>query len=126
MIQHRLAPTPMTERVYGDHLNPLAQRFIDALALTAPDVPRVDWVWRYTIMAHAVVFSSSDVGSDNRPAVLSRGQADATRREELRSHLLDFLCAALAARPSTTPATDTRTDKPGGARRTAKAPGRAD
>jgi AcrR family transcriptional regulator len=95
ILQHRLHPSEMTRRVYEQYMDPFALEFIEALCLTDKRVPRVEWVWRYNLMAGAVMLAVTDTGPENRIAILSRGQADAARGNELKRNLASFLCAAL-------------------------------
>jgi hypothetical protein len=69
--------------------------FIDALCLTDKRVTRVEWLWRYNLMTGTVMLAMTDTGPRNRMAVLSDGQADASRADELRRHLNENLCRAL-------------------------------
>ncbi|MEO5670472.1 MAG: TetR family transcriptional regulator [Ramlibacter sp.] len=95
ILQHRLHPSDMTQRVFVQHLDPFAMEFIDALCLTDKRVTRVEWLWRYTLMTGTVMLAMTDIGPGNRMATLSDGQADASRADELRRHLYEYLCRAL-------------------------------
>ena len=95
ILQHRLHPSEMTRRVFVQYLDPFAMEFIDALCLTDKRVPRLEWIWRYTLMANTVTLSMTDIGPANRMAVLTHGEADAGRGDELKGHLIEFLCRAL-------------------------------
>lgn len=98
ILQHRLQPSEMTKRVYEQHLDPFALEFIDALSRTDPQVPKAEWIWRYTLMVGTLVLAVTDTTADNRLATLSKGLADAARSEELKRNLTEFLCAALSGR----------------------------
>jgi len=95
ILQHRLDPSEMTHRVFEQHLNPFAMEFIDALCMTDKRISRVDWLWRYTLLTGTVMLAMTDVGPNNRMSILSNGQADASRVDELKRHLAEFLCRAL-------------------------------
>jgi len=95
ILQHRLDPSEMTHRVFEQYLNPFAMEFIDALCMTDKRISRVDWLWRYTLLTGTVMLAMTDVGPKNRMSVLTDGQADASRADELRRHLADYLCRAL-------------------------------
>jgi AcrR family transcriptional regulator len=95
ILQHRLDPSEMTHRVFEQYLNPFAMEFIDALCLTDQRISRVDWLWRYTLLTGTVMLAVTDVGAKNRMAVLSHGQADASRADELKLQLAEYLCRAL-------------------------------
>lgn len=96
ILQHRLEPNDMTQRVYEQYLDPFALTFIDALCETDARVPRAQWIWRYTLMIGTVLLAVTDATAGNRLAKLSRGLADAARGDELERNLKGFLCAALA------------------------------
>jgi hypothetical protein len=89
----------MTRRVFEQHLDPFAMEFIDALCRTDKRVARVDWVWRYTFMAGTVMLAITDIGPANRMTVLTNGDADAGRGDELKRHLTAYLCRALRSGP---------------------------
>lgn len=95
ILQHRLHPSEMTRRVFEQYLDPFAMEFIDALCLTDKRVPRVEWLWRYTLMTGTVMLAMTDTGPANRMALLTNGEADAGRSDELKRHLAEFLCRAL-------------------------------
>lgn len=99
ILQHRLHPSEMTRRVFVQYLDPFAMEFIDALCLTDKRVPRLEWLWRYSLMASTVTLAMTDIGPANRMAVLSNGEADAGRGDELKHHLVEFLCRALRSAP---------------------------
>ena len=106
ILQHRLYPSEMTRRVFVQYLDPFAMEFIDALCLTDKRVPRLEWIWRYTLMASTVTLAMTDIGPANRMAVMTDGEADAGRGDELKRHLVEFLCRALrsgATGPRTLP-----------------------
>ena len=95
ILQHRLHPSEMTQRVFVQHLDPFAMEFIDALFLTDKRVSRVEWLWRYTLLTGTVMLAMTDIGPKNRMVALSNGQADASHADELRLHLREFLCRAM-------------------------------
>lgn len=99
VLQHRLQPTEITDRVYQRYFDPLARRYIEALSAAVPETPIVEWYWRYTFMVSTVVLTATDLSSDNRLARLSGGKANATDRQELERYLVDFLAGGLMAAP---------------------------
>lgn len=102
VLQQRLQPTEVTDRIYQRHFDPLARRFIEALSAAVPEIPIVEWYWRYTFMVSAVILTATDLSSDNRLARLSGGKATATDREELERYLVDFLAGGLMAASKST------------------------
>lgn len=97
VLQHRLQPTEITDRVYQRYFDPLARRYIEALSAAVPETPIVEWYWRYTFMVSTVVLTATDLSSDNRLVRLSGGKASATNRQELERYLVDFLAGGLMA-----------------------------
>lgn len=95
ILEHRLHPSEMSQRVFVQHLDPFAMEFIDALCLTDNRVSRVEWLWRYTLLTGTVMLAMTDIGSRNRMLILSNGQADASNPDELRLHLREYLCRAM-------------------------------
>ena len=95
ILQHRLAPTRLTHRIMRRHFDPMAKRFIAALALACPRVEPADLYWRYIFMVSSVVLTLTDASKGNRVARLSGGRADASRREEFRAALQRFLKGGL-------------------------------
>lgn len=95
ILQHRLHPSEMTQRVFEHHLDPFAVEFIDALCLTDKRISRVDWLWRYTLLTGTVMLAMTDSGPRNRMVALSNGQADASHADELRRQLREYLCRAM-------------------------------
>ena len=98
VLQHRVEPTPVTRAVVRTHFDPMAARFIDALALACPDIDRAMLTWRYMFMIGAVIVTVTDQGGDNRLARLSGGAADTGDRAALAAELVRFLVAGMAAR----------------------------
>lgn len=91
IIQHRLEPSALTRKVIRKHFDPMAKRFIAALALACPHLEVRDISWRYLFTVSAVVLTLTDTTKNNRIARLSGGKADTSRTGELRVALLDFL-----------------------------------
>jgi len=97
VLQHRVEPTPVTHAVVRTHFDPMASRFIDALALACPGTDRAILAWRYMFMIGAVIVTMTDQGGDNRLARLTGGAADAGDRSALAAELVRFLMAGMAA-----------------------------
>ena len=97
LLQQRLQPTEVTDRVYQRHFAPLARRYIEALSAACPKIPMVEWYWRYSFAVSTVVLTATDLSSDNRLARLSGGKATTTDRQELERYLVDFLAGGLMA-----------------------------
>ncbi|WP_210209948.1 TetR/AcrR family transcriptional regulator [Pseudolabrys taiwanensis] len=97
VLQHRVEPTPVTHAVVRTHFDPMAARFIDALALACPGIDRAILAWRYMFMVGAVIVTVTDQGGDNRLARLTGGAADTADRAVLAGELVRFLIAGMAA-----------------------------
>lgn len=95
ILQHRVQPNDMTQRVYDQHLDPFALRFIDALCLVDAGVSKAEWTWRYSLMVGTIVLAFTDMAPGNRLAKLSGGGADAARASDMKAQLMRFLCAGL-------------------------------
>lgn len=97
ILQHRLAPSPLTSRITRKHFDPMARQFIAALSLACPKADAADMYWRYLFMVGSVVLTVTDSGKDNRVARLSAGRADASRSRDFRSALIRFLKGGIGA-----------------------------
>lgn len=91
VLRHRLAPTPMTQRIIARHFDPMAREYMRAFALACPDIPADEFAWRYMFMAGAVVMAATDRNKVNRIGTLSDGRVDATQPEALIRALGDFI-----------------------------------
>jgi AcrR family transcriptional regulator len=97
ILQHRLTPSPMTRRIIKKYFDPMAKRYIDALAKSSPEVNAAEFFWRYMFMASTVVLTMTDYTGDNRLHSLSKGAVDTTKPDELRAALVRFLIGGLSA-----------------------------
>lgn len=97
VLKHRLQPTDMTRRLVQDHFDPLAREYIRALQQALPAVPEQEFVWRYMIMASAVVLMATDRAGVNRIRSISQGRVDAVDDSEMEAALTRFIVGGLAA-----------------------------
>ena len=97
ILRHRLEPTAMTQRIIRKHFDPMAKRYIEALALSTPAVDPKELMWRYVFMVSTVVLTISDRSPSNRLARLSGGFADPNQRQDLKTALLRFIVGGLRA-----------------------------
>lgn len=109
ILQHRLAPSELTNDIIRRHFDPMAKRYIEALASACPHVARDELIWRYTFMVGAVVLSVTDIGRDNRVSRLSGGSANSRNSDQMWEALIRFLCGAMSA-PGPTSEQDTGTN----------------
>ena len=97
ILKHRLSPSDMTSRIVRKHFDPMAKQFVEAYALACPKVKKEDCYWRYAFMVSTVVLTVTDQAKGNRVSRLSGGLVDAVSREALRTALVKFIVAGLAA-----------------------------
>lgn len=97
ILEHRLTPSDMTSRIVRKHFDPMAKQFVEAYALACPKVKKEDCYWRYAFMVSTVVLSVTDQAKGNRVSRLSGGLVAAVSRETLRTALVKFIVAGLAA-----------------------------
>jgi len=97
ILQHRASPTDLTSQLMRKHFDPMAKKYIAALAAACPDVPEVEFFWRYTFMTGAVVMAMTDRQKKNRLVKLSGGAVDASNTDAFRTALMRFLCGGLRA-----------------------------
>jgi AcrR family transcriptional regulator len=87
-------PGEFMERVYQDHLRPVATRFIQAYQRALPGLPLVELLWRLHfsvgVMAHTL-------GAANMLRVMSDGQCDPTDLEGMLRRMGAFMQAGLSA-----------------------------
>jgi AcrR family transcriptional regulator len=91
ILEHRLRPSALTQRLYDKHLDHLANRYIDALSEASPKVPLTEIFWRYSFMVNTVVLTATDRDKHNRLKKLSKGRADSGDSKKLERALLSFL-----------------------------------
>tara|TARA_R110002126_G_scaffold291744_1_gene456458 strand:+ start:64711 stop:65397 length:687 start_codon:yes stop_codon:yes gene_type:complete len=97
VLKHRLEPNDWTRAMVRDELDPMAKRYIAALAMAAPHLNEREVHWRYHIMMGAIQVMLSDAGPDSRMARLSGGLCDPSDRNALRSELVAFIVNAFGA-----------------------------
>ncbi|WP_178130350.1 TetR/AcrR family transcriptional regulator [Reyranella sp. CPCC 100927] len=103
ILQHRLRPTSTTMRLIKKHFDPLAQRFVGALAQCCPEIPRPEFYWRYTFMVSTVVLTVSDLSPRHRLVRLSAGTADPSDAAATEEALVRYLVGAMSAPAQSTP-----------------------
>lgn len=96
-LRHRTTPSDMTAKLMRKHFDPMAKRYIAALAAACPDVPADEFPWRYTFMASAVVLTITDRRKDSRLLKLSGGKADPNDSISLSAALVRFLANGMRA-----------------------------
>lgn len=91
VLKHRLAPSPMTQRIVSRHFDPFAREYIRAFSIACPDVEPDELPWRYMFMAGAVVMAATDRNKGNRVVALSDGRLDAADPSALLVALTRFV-----------------------------------
>lgn len=99
VLQHRLAPSDVTRAIVSSHFDPMAKRFIQAIADACPDIDPVNFFWRYVFMTGAVVYAVADIGLFDRTTRLSDGRVRTQKAEDLHDALLDFLIGGMTRDP---------------------------
>jgi AcrR family transcriptional regulator len=107
ILKHRISPTPLTTRLMRTHFDPMAKKFVEALALANPGIDAEEFVWRYMFMTSAVVLTATDRHKNNRVRTISGGRVDAADTKELTAALARFLVGGLTA-PGPAPRRSTR------------------
>jgi AcrR family transcriptional regulator len=97
VMQHRLSPTELTRAIIQQHFDPMARRFIAAIAEACPHLDPKEFFWRYAFMIGTVVYSVADSGVTERTAQLSGGKIDLANTDDLRSAMLSFLVGGMTA-----------------------------
>lgn len=97
ILRHRMTPSDMTSKLMRKHFDPMAKRYIAALAAACPGVPESEFPWRYTFMVSAVVLTVTDRTKDSRLIKLSDGKADPTDSAALGAALVRFIAGGMRA-----------------------------
>ena len=87
-------PGDFVEKVYRDHLQPVATRFIAAYQRALPELPRVELLWRLHFSFGALAHT---LGAANLLRVFSDGQCDPTDLEGTLRRMEAFMQAGLTA-----------------------------
>ena len=100
ILQHRIAPSEVTNEIMSAHFDPMARRFIQAIAEACPDIDAKVFFWRYFFMIGSVVYSTADLGALDRAGALSEGRVWAPEAADLHTALLDFIVAGMRHDPA--------------------------
>ena len=99
ILQHRLAPSEITQTIISAHFDPMARRFIQAISDACPQLDARVFFWRYVFMIGSVVYTVADTGVLDRTAYLSGGRVRARNAADIADAMLDFLVAGVASQP---------------------------
>jgi AcrR family transcriptional regulator len=100
ILQHRLAPSEVTQTIISAHFDPMARRFIRAITEACPGLDAKVFFWRYIFVIGSVVYTVADLGVLDRTARLSGGRVQARSAADLADAMLDFLVAGMANDPN--------------------------
>jgi AcrR family transcriptional regulator len=101
ILQHRLAPSEVTQTIISAHFDPMAKRFIGAISEACPHLDAKVFYWRYVFMIGSVVYAVADAGVLDRTAYLSGGRVRARSAADIAGAMLDFFVAGMASEPAT-------------------------
>jgi len=87
-------PAEFMEKLYSEHLEEVASRFITAFQRALPDVPRVELFWRLHFSFGALAHT---MGASRVLQLLSRGECDLSDVEAILHRLQSFVIAGLTA-----------------------------
>jgi AcrR family transcriptional regulator len=99
ILQHRLAPSEVTQTIISAHFDPMAKRFIGAITEACPHLDAKLFFWRYVFMIGSVVYAVADLGVLDRTAQLSGGRVRARSAADLADSMLDFFVAGMSCDP---------------------------
>ncbi len=96
ILQHRLTPSAMSDRIIARDFDPMARRYIAALMQACPSLTTTEAHWGYMFIVSAVVLSITDTGASARITRLSDGLADISSNDEGQEALIAFLCRGIS------------------------------
>lgn len=99
ILQHRLAPSEITQTIISAHFDPMARRFIGAITDACPHLDAKVFFWRYVFMIGSVVYAVADTGILDRTAYLSGGRVRARGPADIAGAMLDFFVAGMMSEP---------------------------
>ncbi|WP_084539900.1 TetR/AcrR family transcriptional regulator [Azorhizobium doebereinerae] len=106
LLQVRARPSEDTIRVFIDRVDPLVQRFVDALQGAAPHLSRADIYWRYNFSIGAVMQVLTDADpTSQRLKRQSGGLCETQDDEAIVRQLVAFIAAGFAGPAAAAPAT---------------------
>ncbi|HEX6894896.1 MAG TPA: TetR/AcrR family transcriptional regulator [Bryobacteraceae bacterium] len=87
-------PADYVERMYKEHLEPVASRFVEAYQRALPDVPRVEIMWRLHFSIGALAHT---MAASRLLQIFSKGECDPSDVESTLKRLEAFMMAGLRA-----------------------------
>jgi len=89
-----IEPAEFLERLYKDHLEQIAERFLGAYQRALPDLPRVELLWRLHFAMGALAHT---MGGIRMLGLISKGECDLSDVEGTLQRLKSFVIAGLTA-----------------------------
>ena len=87
-------PADYVERMYKEHLEPVASRFVEAYQRALPGVPRVEIMWRLHFSIGALAHT---MAASRLLQIFSKGECDPSDVENTLKRLEAFMMAGLRA-----------------------------
>ena len=97
-LRARLATEPetTTRKILAKAFDQSSRKFIDAIALALPQMPRAEVEWRFHFMLGAMFYTMADSG---RIQALTNGRVDPGNVKRALHHMIPFLAAGFRSAP---------------------------
>ncbi len=97
-LRARLATEPVntTRKILSTAFDQSSRKFIDAIALALPQMPRAEVEWRFHFMLGAMFYTMADSG---RIQALTNGRVDPGDVKRALHHMIPFLAAGFRSAP---------------------------
>lgn len=89
-------PEALSRKILSKAFDQSSRKFIDALALSLPKVPRADIEWRFHFLLGAMFYTMADSG---RIQALTKGRCDPSDVAAALRHMIPFLAAGFRSAP---------------------------
>ena len=89
-----MEPADFVEKMYKEHLEPVASRFVQAYERALPELPRVELLWRLYFSIGAMAHT---MGAARMLQIFSKGECDPSDVEGTLRRLEAFMMAGLTA-----------------------------
>lgn len=89
-------PETLSRKILSKAFDRSSRKFIDALALSLPKIPRADIEWRFHFLLGAMFYTMADSG---RIQALTNGRCDPSDVAAALRHMIPFLAAGFRSAP---------------------------
>jgi hypothetical protein len=89
-------PETTTRKILSKAFDQSSRKFIDAIALALPQMPRAEVEWRFHFMLGAMFYTMADSG---RIQALTNGRVDPGNVKRALHHMIPFLAAGFRSAP---------------------------